>query len=268
MNLIQAITLGIVEGVTEFLPVSSTGHLLIAEHLLGIPEGDSAHGFAIAIQAGAILAVLWLYRQRVSLLVDGVIRKNPQGLRLLRSLLIAFFPGAFFGFLFDDLIETHLFGPWPIAIGWVMGAVVIFLFFHSPRHGGKGVWEIGDREAWVIGLAQCASLWPGTSRSLACLVGALLAGISMESAVEFTFLLGLITLGAATGYAFLKHGESMVESYGITNIVIGFVVAFFSAWISARWMIGWLKHRSLLIFALWRIGAAGCVALLRAFGKL
>ena len=163
MSWFQALILGIVEGVTEYLPVSSTGHLLLAERALGMERSEAADAYAICIQAGAIVAVLGLYRSRVLQLLQGLIGRDAVGRRLLIQLIVAFFPAAVLGFLFDDAIDAVLFGLWPVVFAWTMGAGAILLLRGRPRTG-RSIEELDLRTAFLIGLAQCLALWPGTDR--------------------------------------------------------------------------------------------------------
>lgn len=260
MELWHALILGLVEGLTEYLPVSSTGHLLIVQRLLGIGSSEAANAYAIVIQAGAIAAVLGLYRQRVQQILAGVTRGEPVGRRLAGALLLAFVPAAVLGLSVGDYIEEQLFGPWPVVVAWAAGGVLLLCLpkqFQS--RPGLGLEGITWRVALVVGLAQCAALWPGVSRSLATILGGLAAGLSLIAAVEFSFLLGLITLGAATAYKALDSGEAMLQAYGVLEIVAGFIVAWGSAALAVRWMVGWLNRRGLALFGWWRLAAAGIV---------
>lgn len=266
MEIWQAIVLGLVEGLTEFLPVSSTGHLLVAERLLGIPESAEANAFAIAIQLGAIVAVLGLYRARIAVMLRGVVGKSPEGAHLARAVVVAFLPAAVLGLAFDELIESYLFGPWPIVLAWAAGGLVMIALSvrRAPSQGssseGKGLEQLELRMALLVGLAQCLAMWPGVSRSFATILGGLLVGLSMGAAVELSFLLGLVTLGAATAYKIVGHGREMIEAFGPLPLFLGFLVALASAWVSAAWMVRWLERHSLAIFAAWRILAAIVVA--------
>src|SRR5829696_8545008 len=167
----QAVVLGLVEGITEFLPVSSTGHLILAERLLGLPDDESSRAFAICIQAGAIVAVLGLYQGRVRRMLAGIAGRDPDHLRLALQLVLGFVPAAVIGKLFDEPIERVLFGLWPVVCAWFVGGVVILLVPRLRRgaglEGGERLEALGFGRALVIGLAQCLALWPGTSRSLA-----------------------------------------------------------------------------------------------------
>lgn len=262
MDALQALILGLVEGITEYLPVSSTGHLLIAQRLLGIAEGDAANSYAIAIQAGAILAVLGLYWRRVGTMVQGVMGRNMQGLNLALCLVVAFLPAAIIGGLFNDRIEQYLFGVKPVIGAWVAGGVVILVLSRWIRahRQGRDLSQLDWPAAFVIGLAQVLAMWPGTSRSLVTILGGLAVGLSMSAAVEFAFLLGVLTLTAATVYAALKHGDGMVAAYGWMPLLIGFAVAWISAALAVKWMVGWLNRHGLALFAWWRFLAAGLAA--------
>jgi len=264
MDLIQALILGLVEGITEYLPVSSTGHLLIAQRLLGIEENDASHAYAIAIQAGAILAVLGLYRQRVGQMIQGLLGRDAGGLKLAICVVIGFLPVAVLGGLFDKSIEAHLFGVTPVIAAWVVGAVLILALskWTTAHREGKSLDQIGWRGALVIGIAQCIAMWPGTSRSLVTILGGLLVGLSLPAAVEFAFLLGLITLTAATGYKALKSGNGMVAAYGWAPLIAGFAMAWVSAALAVKWMVAWLNKHGLALFAWWRLAAAALAATL------
>lgn len=216
MNWWQSILIGIVEGLTEYLPVSSTGHILLTQKILGIAPTpgaarEAANAYAVVVQIGAILAVLGLYFQRCRSLFEGLLGKNPQGLLLLRNILIAFLPAVVVGLLFDKKIEQHLFGLWPITAAWFVGGVAILAVAWFRRNAAPGVRKAGlnleditPKTAFLIGLLQCLAMWPGTSRSLMVIVGGLLVGLNMLAAVEFSFLLGMVTLSAASGYKMLK----------------------------------------------------------------
>jgi undecaprenyl-diphosphatase len=262
MTLLQALILGIVEGITEYLPVSSTGHLLIAERLLGIGESKAANGYAIAIQAGAIIAVLGTYRQRVGTMLHGVIGQNRAGLGLALCLIAAFVPAAILGVLFDDRIEAQLFGVKPVIGAWVVGAVVILALgkWIDARRQGHDLGQLTWRAAVLIGIAQSIAMWPGTSRSLVTILGGLAVGLSLTAAVEFAFLLGVITLTAATAYTVVKSGDGMLSAYGWPALLTGFLAAWLSAAIAVKWMVAWLTRHGLGLFAWWRVVAAGLAA--------
>jgi undecaprenyl-diphosphatase len=265
----QALVLGLVEGITEYLPVSSTGHLLVTQRLLGIQPSEASNAFAITMQAGAIAAVLGLYRARVRQAALGLVGRSREGASLVRALAVAFVPAGLFGLALDRWLEEHLFGPWPIVAAWAIGGVVLLaLGRRLINRAGLPVEAIGYRTALVVGLAQCAALWPGVSRSLATILGGLAAGLSMPAAVEFSFLLGVVTLGVATAYKALQSGAQMVEQFGAVPIIVAFVTAWLSAVLAVKWMVGWLNRRGMGLFGYWRIVAALGVAALVLGGVL
>jgi undecaprenyl-diphosphatase len=254
---IKAIVLGAVEGITEFLPVSSTGHLLVTQRLLGLGEGagkTAADTYAVSIQIGAILAVVALYRQRLVQLVRGLVGRDQEGRDLLIRLLIAFLPAAVIGVVLGDTIKDQLFGPWPVVAAWFVGG--IFLLWWKPAGGTIEISSMTTRHAAIIGTAQILALWPGVSRSLTTIVAALAIGVSMSAAVEFSFLLGLATLSAATFYDLSKTGSDLVSDYGIATPLLGAAVAFVTAVFAVRWLVSTLRTRPLSIFGWYRIGAA------------
>ncbi|MCS7009019.1 MAG: undecaprenyl-diphosphate phosphatase, partial [Chthoniobacterales bacterium] len=244
----QAVVLGIVEGVTEYLPVSSTGHLLLAQRAMGISSSEAADAFAICIQAGAILAVLGLYSQRVKHVVEGFLGRNPMGARLGICLGAAFLPAAILGTALEKVIKRYLFGGeewglWPIVAAWFVGGFAIVLVEKWRRRRGLAgrsledmTWQMGV----IIGIAQCVAMWPGTSRSLATILGGIFAGLNLCAAVEFSFLLGVITLTAATAYDALKHGNVMMNEYGWEVLSLGLFTSWLSAVLAVKWMVGYL----------------------------
>lgn len=273
MSWLEALWLGIVEGVTEYLPVSSTGHLILAQRALGIESSEAADAFAICIQAGAIVAVLALYAGRVRQMVLGILGKDQQGFRLALHVAVAFLPAAVIGLLFEKQIKQHLFGLWPVVIAWLVGGLVILIFARWYRlqkaHGSKqDLPELTAQAALVIGLVQCLAMWPGTSRSLVTILGGLLVGLSLEAAVEFSFLLGVVTLLAATGHDAYKHGPAMLDAYSGVSIMAGFVAAALSAAGAVTWMVRYLQRHSLAIFGYYRVLLALVVGWLLLAGKL
>jgi undecaprenyl-diphosphatase len=269
LELWQALILGLVEGLTEYLPVSSTGHVLVAQRLLGIESSEAANAYAIVIQAGAIAAVLGLYRKRAVQMALGLAGRDPAGAKIAIGVLIAFLPAAVAGFTLGDTIERHLFGVWPVVAAWAAGGVLILAI--SGRLKGKegaSLDAITWRAALIIGLVQCAALWPGVSRSLATILGGVASGLSLVAAVEFSFLLGVVTLGAATAYKVLQSGAAMLDAYGVVELVAGFFIAWLSAAASVKWMVAWLTRRGLSIFGWWRLATAAIATLLLVSGHL
>lgn len=255
MSILDAIILGIVEGITEFLPVSSTGHLLVVQRMLGIPVSEAANSYAIVIQLGAILAVLRLYGGRVATVVRGLQGRDAAGRRLLQCLLVAFAPAAIAGLTLDDHIERLLFGPMPIVFAWIVGG--FFILWWSRRHPegrrGRPLEDLHWRAALGIGLCQCLAMWPGTSRSLVTILGGVGVGLSLAAAVEFSFLLGIVTLGAATCYSGLKHWTSLVNDIGSGLLLVGLIASFISAYVAVKWMVDWINRKGMSLFGYWRI---------------
>lgn len=266
----QAFVLGAVEGFTEYLPVSSTGHLILVQRAMGIgqteEDNQAADAYSISIQAGAILAVLTLYFPYMRRMGAGVFGRDPGGLRLAINIGIAFLPAAIIGLLFHGWIKEYLFGLWPIVIAWLVGGGVILGMDRSglgdPQRAGCALEDMTWKHALVIGFMQCIAMWPGTSRSLATIVGGLLVGLNLKSAVVFSFLLGVITLTAATVYDTATHGALMLEVFGFANIAIGFIVATIAAVISVKWFLTYLKRHGLALFGYYRIALAVVVAIL------
>lgn len=264
LTLMQAVILGFVEGATEYLPVSSTGHLLIVEHLLEMDTDErqeqAAHSLAICIQSGAILAVLVLYFGRIRQIVSGMMGRDTDGLRLLINLVIAFLPAAVIGLLFNKWIRQHLFGVLPVAAALFVGGVIILLQTlgrkKSDTESGKEMTQMTWLDALFVGTLQCLAFWPGFSRSLATILGCRFAGLRMMAAVEFSFLLGLVTLTAATAYEGLKNGESMIANYGVGMPLLALVTAFIAAVVSVKFMVNALGTFGLAPFGYYRIGLA------------
>ena len=281
----QAVILGIVEGLTEYLPVSSTGHLLVTQNLLGIgtdskESWEAANAYAICIQAGAIVAVLGIYWQRVKQGVRGALgpigigKGDPASLRLFTNLVVAFMPAAVVGLIFDDIIEETLFNAWTIVIAWGVGGVAILAVAWWKRgksgdeHKGQGIDDMTWRMALIIGLIQGIAMVPGTSRSLVTIVGGVLVGLSIGAAVEFSFLLGVITLCAATGYKSIDAGPLMLKTYGWLPMIVGSIAAWLSAVLAVKWMVAYLKKHGMAVFGYYRIAIAIAVAALILAGTI
>jgi undecaprenyl-diphosphatase len=263
LSIPQAIILGIVEGITEFLPVSSTGHLLVTGELINFGTGaqqTAADTYSIAIQFGAIIAVLVLYRERIWSMLNGLVGRDVDGRSTLMRLLVAFLPAAVLGVAVGDALKEALFGPIPVTIAWFIGGVVLVVW--RPQSGLLQMHQMPVRAAFLIGLAQGLALWPGVSRSLVTLVAALAVGLTMSAAIEFSFLLGLLTLSAATCLDLAKHGGELVDQFGVLSPLVGLAVAFVTAIIAVRWMVGYLSKHSLVIFGWYRIAIAGAATVL------
>jgi undecaprenyl-diphosphatase len=257
--LLKAAVLGLVEGATEFIPVSSTGHLIVVSDWLGFLD-ERAKTFDIFIQLGAILAIVWLYRVRLGRAVLAA-RSEPVSRRFLGNLLIAFVPAAIVGFLTHDWIKAHLFNSTVVAIALVVGGILILLIERwAPAARLNAVTEVPPRTALGIGLAQVLSLIPGTSRSGATIMGGYALGLSRTAATEFSFFLAIPVMLAATSYDLLKSWSILVPS-DAPMFAVGFIVSFISALIVVRAFLSYVSHHSFSAFAWYRI-AFGILVLL------
>lgn len=277
MNWWEAVVLGLVEGITEYLPISSTGHLILASGLLGLgetPEEKAAiDAFNVVIQGGAILAVAGLYWPRLVRMFRGLLGRDNGGFALLVNLGLAFLPAAVLGFLLHDAIEKALFHPTPVLLALALGGVYMMLLdrwragrFGPPRFHAREL-EIEDLQphhALFIGLCQCVAMWPGTSRSMMTITGGMIVGLKPRAAAEFSFLLGLPTLGAACLYALYKDlsrarsegTPTLFEVLGPAPVAVGIIVATLSAAVAVRWLVGFLNRHGLTPFGWYRIALA------------
>jgi undecaprenyl-diphosphatase len=268
-TLITAALLGIVEGLTEFLPVSSTGHLIVAGSLLGYTS-EQAKTFEIVIQAGAILAVCWEFRARLSAVLRGIFT-DAGAQRFALNLVIAFIPAGVLGLAFGKVIKLHLFAPIPVACAFVAGAFVILWAERRQRARPDTirVATIDDMrwtDALKVGFAQTFALVPGTSRSGATIIGGMLFGLSRVAATEFSFFLAIPTLFAATGYSLWKD-SSLLAAQALPAFGVGFAFSFISAFACVRWLIRYVAHHDFVPFAWYRI-VFGAVVLVTAYTGL
>lgn len=270
----QSVVLGVVEGVTEYLPVSSTGHLVLAQRIMGMGGDDAGDdvfdAYAICIQLGAILAVLFLYFGRVKSMLLGVLGRDKEGRGIAINLILSFLPAAVIGLLFDDAIKERLFGLKPIAAAWLAGGLVLvaLAFRKSDLNQGSSIAKLTMKQAVIIGLAQSIAMWPGTSRSLITIVGGALVGLNLAAAVEYSFLLGLVTLSAATVFEGLKSGADIITAFGLTNSLIGVATAFIAAAVSVKLMVSFLNKKTMLWFGVYRIALSAAVFAAMLAGRL
>lgn len=250
--LFKAFILGIVEGLTEFIPVSSTGHLIIVSDLMGVND-EKGKVFDIVIQLGAILAVVWEYRARFTAAFKGVTH-DPRQQRFVWNLFVAFLPAAILGLAFASHIKKFLFNPTAVAIALIVGALVIFWVERRKNAQVRilSVDEMRWQDALKVGLAQCFSLFPGTSRSGATIIGGMLFGLSRQAATEFSFFLAVPIMFAATGYQLVKHRE-MFSVTDLAPFAVGFVVSFVAALLAIRALVRFVATHDFRIFAWYRI---------------
>lgn len=296
----DAIVLGLVEGITEFLPISSTGHLIIANQMLGL-ESDTqlrdksgqplwykpptpakpagvpltlklaADTYTVIIQVGAVAAVVLIYRSQLILMLMGLFGRSSSGFRLLRNVLLAFFPVAIVGLLLHDLIDKYLFSIGTVMATLVVGAVLM-LWAERWRRANSGIGfsqntpsDLTTSKAMGIGFAQCLALFPGTSRSMVTIVAGYLAGFNPARAAEFSFLVGLPTLAGAAAYKGLKSGPAMIQVFGWSHVLLGAVVAAISAALAVKFLVHFLGRHGLALFAYYRLGLAVVLAGLYLF---
>jgi len=261
----KALVLGVVEGLTEFLPVSSTGHLILAADLLGF-NGEKAKTFNLAIQTGAMLAVVWEYRTKFLGVLAGL-GSDRGAQRFVANLVVAFIPAALLGLGFGSLIKAHLFAPVPVAAAFIAGAFVILWVERRERHARvESVDDMTWRDALKVGFAQCFALIPGTSRSGATIIGAMLFGLSRKAATEFSFFLAVPTLVAAGAYDLYKH-HAAFSADDLEMLAVGLVSAFVSAFVCVRWLIRYVATHDFKPFAWYRI-AFGAIVLVTAYTGL
>jgi undecaprenyl-diphosphatase len=246
-----AVILGIVEGLTEFLPVSSTGHLIVTSYLLGF-GGKRAEVFEIFIQLGAILAVVWEYRARLARVIVDLPRRS-EARRFVLALGIAFLPAAGVGLAVHDYISEYLFNPTTVAAALIVGALLIFIVEALPlKLRVTRAEDVSPLQALWIGLAQCLALWPGFSRSAATILGGLVVGLNRRAATEFSFFLAIPTMFAATFYDLFKNYEHLRPG-DLLWLALSFVISFVVAWASVRWLLRWVSTHTFRAFAWYRI---------------
>lgn len=269
MTSFEAFILGIVEGLTEFLPVSSTGHLILTKDLLGL--GNEVDSYLVTIQLGATIAVALFYRTQVLSLFQGILGSNPAGRKLLINLLIAFCPAVVLGLTLDDLIEAHFFNTTTVAIALILGGIIMIAVEKWLTKKGPTL-ETLDQLTWkdalIIGLGQCAALWPGMSRSMSTMVTAQLRGCTNKLAADFSFLLALPTLGAATCYSLLKSIlKDQTQTVTITELPfwVGMITSFVVGWLAVAGFLTILKKYGMSPFGYYRI-VLGVVTLVYFLG--
>jgi undecaprenyl-diphosphatase len=280
LTLANAAILGVVEGLTEYLPVSSTGHLILASQFMGLihysdqtgifgklidkKKMEALNSFEIVIQLGAILAVLGLYRKRVAEMCLGLVGRNQKGLKLFGLLVVAFLPAAIVGVPLHKKIEAILFGPIPVAWALAVGGILMIVveYFYRCKKSINRITDIDMitfRQALIIGIAQVLAMWPGTSRSMITILAALLVGIDMIAAAEFSFLLALPTLMGATVISAHEDWHVLKEVAGIDGMLVGLVVSGIVAALAIKGFVKWLTHHGLTPFGIYRLIAAALV---------
>ncbi|MEJ7139134.1 undecaprenyl-diphosphate phosphatase [Amphibiibacter pelophylacis] len=267
---IKAAVMGIVEGLTEFLPISSTGHLILAGHIIGF-TGEMAKVFEIAIQTGAILAVMWVYKERITSTISGL-SYEPKARRLTLNIVIAFIPAAVIGLVVGKLVKEYLFNPVSVASAFIIGGLIILAVERRQKNRGgdaaariQSVDDMTPLDALKVGCLQCLALIPGTSRSGSTIIGGMWMGLSRAAATEFSFFLGIPTLLAAGAYSLLKNRDILHIS-DLPVFLIGTLFAFLSAMVCVRWLLRFVSTNTFTIFAWYRIAFGILVLVSAAFG--
>ena len=295
----DAIILGVVEGVTEYLPISSTGHLIITNQVLKLtsetplqgksgeplwykkpspkhPTGErltqklAADTFSVVIQFGAIAAVAFLYWRQVRSMILGLLGRDVAGFKLLRNIMVAFIPAAVIGLSISSWLET-LFSIQAVLGATVFGAILMLVAEgwrkkHAATHADRDPADLSPLESLGIGFLQCLALWPGMSRSMTTIVGGYFAGLNPRRSAEFSFLLGLVTLTAATVYKSYKSGAAMLAVFGVPHILLGCLIAALTAAVAVKFLVNYLTRHGLFAFAIYRFALAGVLGLLLARG--
>ena len=292
----DAIVLGIVEGFTEYLPVSSTGHLILANAFLKLENEEplldgngeviydknfepytlkrAVDAYAIVIQFGAILAVAFMYWSYIVKMFFGLLGRNPEGLRLARNLLVAFLPAVVVGLLIHKTIEANLFGVGPVIIALAVGALLMLIVqkLYGRRNRSTSYFprmeDMSLKQSLVVGILQCVAMWPGTSRSMMTILGGYIAGLKPADAAKFSFLLGLITLSAASFFKVYNDGEAILKGISVGPLALGIFVSFVCAAVSIKWMVGFLSKHGLAPFAWYRLIIAGVLSAMLYFNML
>ncbi|MCS6809814.1 MAG: undecaprenyl-diphosphate phosphatase [Tepidimonas sp.] len=264
--LLKAALMGVVEGLTEFLPVSSTGHLILAAALLDLPD-ERTKVFEVVIQTGAILAVVGMYWQRLLATLLGLPRE-PLAQRFAFNIALGFFPAALAGFWFIGPIKAYLFNAWVVAAGFVLGGLVMLWVEARQQHASARIHDldaIRGRDALAVGLIQCLALFPGVSRSGATIIGAMVLGFSRRAATEFSFFLAIPMLFGAAAYDLYKH-RALLSAADVPFFAVGLAVSFISAWVCVKWLLRYVASHTFVPFAWYRIGLGVLIALSGALG--
>ncbi len=260
----DALILGVVEGLTEYLPVSSTGHLILVDEAISDGEAgqEARNAYLIVIQGGAILAVIFIYWRKILAILMGLLGRNKAGLNLGLKVLVGFLPAAMLGPLLDDFIESKLFNPLAVTVALALGAILM-IFVEKTRKPVKiedaeglendEIVKLPYSKTLIIGCLQCVAMWPGMSRSMMTIVGGYFVGLSAKAAAEYSFLLGLVTLTAASAYSLLKSWDVISTQIKLGPAVLGIVIATVVAFLAVKWFVSFLTKYGLIPFAIYRL---------------
>ena len=269
LQLVKAFFLGIIEGMTEFLPVSSTGHLIVIGDWLQF-ESSQGKVFEVVIQMGAILAVMWIFRARLWQLIRGTLTGDPVEMRFTRNLLVAFVPAAVIGAMFIGAIKSVLFQPQVVVVALAVGGLIMLWVERNPQAGGESaatrnatarrLEDISWKQALGVGVAQCVAMIPGTSRSGSTIIGGMIAGIERKTATEFSFFLAMPTMLGATVYDIYRTYD-LLTSQDMQAIAVGFVATFLSALLIVRVVLNYVARHTYRVFAWYRLALAAVIAI-------
>ncbi|WP_291633523.1 undecaprenyl-diphosphate phosphatase [Clostridium sp.] len=267
---LKAIIIAIVEGITEFIPISSTGHMIIVGNVINF-KGAFANSFEVVIQLGAILAIIVLYFDKIWGSVVELFQAKPSGIKFWTNIIVAFIPAAVLGFLFNDKIDEYLFNPGTVALALVVGGILMIIiegkFRNKYTTKSIELEQISIKQAFKIGCFQCFALWPGMSRSASTIMGGWICGVSTVAATEFSFFLAIPTMAGATALTLFKSGMNFSGGEIIT-LVIGFVTAFLVALVVVEKFVSYLKKKPMKVFAIYRIVIGAALLLLIKFGTI
>jgi undecaprenyl-diphosphatase len=272
--LLKAIVIAIVEGVTEFIPVSSTGHMIITGDLIGFPSDPFTKMYEVVIQVGAIMAIVVLFRKKLLDLFKSLLRKEREGILFTKAFIIGTIPAVIFGFALESLIDQYLFQTWTVLIGLFVGAIL--LLFAETKFRDKAVIheveDIGWKQALKVGLFQCLSLWPGMSRSSSTIVGGWISGLSSKTAAEFSFFLAIPIMFGASFVKIAKfqidQGFQTIDRTQAISFAVGFILAFVVAMLCVKAFVGFIKKHPMKYFAYYRIGISVLLLLLILTGVI
>ncbi|MBU3182450.1 undecaprenyl-diphosphate phosphatase [Clostridium psychrophilum] len=264
----KAIIIAIVEGITEFIPISSTGHMIIVGDFINF-KGAFATSFEVVIQLGAILAIIVLYRNKIFNSIVELFKWKDSGVKFWTNIIIAFLPAAFFGFLLNDKIDQYLFNSGTVAVGLIVGGILMIIIENKFRdkYTTDNVDKISIKQSFKIGCFQCLALWPGMSRSASTIMGGWICGVSTIAATEFSFFLAIPTMLGATTLTLIKSGMNF-SGGEIIILIIGFVVAFLVALLVVEGFVAYLKKKPMKVFAVYRIIVGIALICLIKFGAI
>lgn len=277
--IIKAIIVAIVEGLTEFIPVSSTGHLILTSSIIGFSEPKKfVDMFNVVIQLGAILAVVVIYWEKIKNSIIEFFKyiftkgqEGKVGFRFGINIIVGSIPAMFFGLLFDDYIEEKLFSPWAVVVGFLVGGILLIVIenkYRRKKHAVKDIDRINPTQSFIVGLFQCLAMWPGMSRSASTIMGGWITGFSTTIAAEFSFFLAIPAMVGSSTLKLVKFDYSLMNMTNVIALIIGFIVAFIVALVVMRKFIAYLQKRPMRVFAVYRIGAAIVFTILLAFGAI